>query len=171
MSWHEATQIRDLTHEELLRKQGEVAKELFDARLEGGNRTTGTYPQGPVAPATAGAFRTIGRERELDIGPVSQAGLRTANREQIRRGEVMPKLIKTGTVVGDRADKTITVLVERLVEHRLYRRRYKQSSRLAATTTRKTKAGSADRVQIRGMPAQVPDQTLPSPENPVSAPT
>ena len=59
----------------------------------------------------------------------------------------MPKLIKTGTVVGDRADKTITVLVERLVEHRLYRRRYKQSSRLAAHDE-KNEGRVGDRVQI-----------------------
>ncbi len=59
----------------------------------------------------------------------------------------MPKLIKTGTVVSDRPDKTITVLVERLVQHPLYKRRYKKSSRFAVHDEANA-ARLGDRVQI-----------------------
>ena len=70
-----ATQIRDLTHEELLRKQGEVAKELFDARLEAATGQLGHTHKVRLLRRRLARFRTIGRERELDIGPVPQAGL------------------------------------------------------------------------------------------------
>lgn len=59
----------------------------------------------------------------------------------------MPKLIKTGTVVSDRPDKTITVLVERPVQHPLYKRRYKKSSRFAVHDEANA-ARLGDRVQI-----------------------
>ena len=59
----------------------------------------------------------------------------------------MPKLIKTGTVVANRAEKTITVRVERLVEHRLYKRRYKKSTRFAVHDE-KNEGRPGDRVQI-----------------------
>ncbi len=59
----------------------------------------------------------------------------------------MPKLIKTGTVVSDKASKTITVLVERLVEHPLYKRRYKKSSRFSVHDEANA-ASVGDRVQI-----------------------
>jgi small subunit ribosomal protein S17 len=38
----------------------------------------------------------------------------------------------TGTVVSDKMDKTIVVLVERLVKHRLYQKYIRQRSRFAA---------------------------------------
>ncbi len=59
----------------------------------------------------------------------------------------MPKLIKTGTVVSDRPDKTITVRVERLVQHPLYKRRYKKSNRFAVHDEA-NEARLGDRVQI-----------------------
>ena len=59
----------------------------------------------------------------------------------------MPRLNRTGTVVANGADKTITVLVERLVEHRLYKRRYRKSTRFAVhDETNEGRIG--DRVQI-----------------------
>lgn len=59
----------------------------------------------------------------------------------------MPKLIKTGTVVSDRSKKTITVRVDRLVKHRLYKRRYRKSARFAAHDEA-DQARVGDRVQI-----------------------
>ena len=59
----------------------------------------------------------------------------------------MPRLIKTGTVVKSGAEKTITVLVERLVEHRLYKRRYRKSTRFAVHDE-KNEGRRGDRVQI-----------------------
>ena len=58
----------------------------------------------------------------------------------------MPKLIKTGTVVGNRAEKTVTVLVERLVQHQLYKRRFKKSTRFAVHDER-NECRVGDRVQ------------------------
>ncbi len=59
----------------------------------------------------------------------------------------MPKLIRIGTVVSDRADKSITVRVDRLVEHPLYKRRYKQSARFSVHDER-NEGQVGDRVQI-----------------------
>lgn len=59
----------------------------------------------------------------------------------------MPRLIRTGTVVASGAEKTITVLVERLVEHRLYKRRYRKSTRFAVHDE-KNEGRVGDHVQI-----------------------
>ncbi len=59
----------------------------------------------------------------------------------------MPKLIRVGTVVSDRAEKTITVRVDRLVEHPLYKRRYKKTSRFSVHDER-NEGKVGDRVQI-----------------------
>jgi len=42
------------------------------------------------------------------------------------------KRILKGTVVSDKMDKTIVVLVERIKEHKQYRKRYKVSKRYKA---------------------------------------
>ena len=44
----------------------------------------------------------------------------------------MPKRILQGTVVSDKADKTITVLVERKFNHPLYKKIIKRSKKYAA---------------------------------------
>ena len=59
----------------------------------------------------------------------------------------MPRLIRTGAVVASGADKTVTVLVERLVEHRLYKRRFRKSTRFAVHDE-KNECRVGDRVQI-----------------------
>lgn len=59
----------------------------------------------------------------------------------------MPKLIRTGTVVANRADKTITVRVERLVQHPLYKRRYRKSSQFSVHDER-NEGRLGDRVRI-----------------------
>lgn len=50
-------------------------------------------------------------------------------------------------MVANRADKTITVLVERLVEHRLYKRRFRKSTRFAVHDEG-NEGRVGDRVQI-----------------------
>lgn len=50
-------------------------------------------------------------------------------------------------MVASGAEKTITVLVERLVEHRLYKRRYRKSTRFAVHDE-KNEGQVGDRVQI-----------------------
>ncbi len=50
-------------------------------------------------------------------------------------------------MVASGAQKTITVLVERLVEHRLYKRRYRKSTRFAVHDE-KNEGRVGDRVQI-----------------------
>lgn len=44
----------------------------------------------------------------------------------------MPRRILQGRVVSDKADKTVTVLVERRVKHPLYKKFVKNSKRYAA---------------------------------------
>ena len=50
-------------------------------------------------------------------------------------------------MVASGAEKTITVLVERLVEHRLYKRRYRKSTRFAVHDEQ-NESRVGDRVQI-----------------------
>ena len=50
-------------------------------------------------------------------------------------------------MVASGAEKTVTVLVERLVEHRLYKRRYRKSTRFAVHDE-KNEGRVGDRVQI-----------------------
>ncbi|MDG5495615.1 30S ribosomal protein S17 [Niveispirillum sp. SYP-B3756] len=44
----------------------------------------------------------------------------------------MPRRVLQGTVVSDKADKTVTVLVERRVMHPVYKKFIKQSKKYAA---------------------------------------
>ena len=44
----------------------------------------------------------------------------------------MPKRILQGTVVSNKADKTVTVLVERQIQHPLYKKIIRRSKKFAA---------------------------------------
>jgi small subunit ribosomal protein S17 len=44
----------------------------------------------------------------------------------------MPKRILQGTVVSNKADKTVTVLVERQVQHPIYKKTVRRSKKFAA---------------------------------------
>ena len=44
----------------------------------------------------------------------------------------MPRRVLEGNVVGDKADKTVTVMVERRYKHPLYKKYIKSSSKYAA---------------------------------------
>lgn len=60
----------------------------------------------------------------------------------------MPKRVLQGTVVSDKADKTVTVLVERRVMHPLYKKIIRKSKKYAAhDETNSVKSG--DVVKIR----------------------
>ena len=60
----------------------------------------------------------------------------------------MPKRILQGTVVSDKSDKTVTVLVERKVMHPIYKKFIKVSKKFAAHDSQnKSKIG--DIVKIR----------------------
>ena len=60
--------IRELTHEELGRKQQEVARELFDARLEAATGQLGHTHKVQMLRREVARLQTIMRERELQIG-------------------------------------------------------------------------------------------------------
>ena len=66
--------IRELTHDELLRKQREVTKELFDARLEAATGQLGHTHKVRMLRRRAARLRTILRERELEIEPSGGSG-------------------------------------------------------------------------------------------------
>jgi len=61
-------QVRELTHDELVRKQQEVTKELFDARLEAATGQLGHTHKVKMLRREVARLRTIRRERELQIG-------------------------------------------------------------------------------------------------------
>lgn len=59
----------------------------------------------------------------------------------------MPKRILTGTVVSDKADKTVTVLVERRFKHPLYEKTIRRSKKYAAhDETNQFKEGDVVRI-------------------------
>jgi large subunit ribosomal protein L29 len=60
--------IRELTHEELLRKQQEVTRQLFDARLEAATGQLGHTHKVQMLRREVARLQTIMRERELQIG-------------------------------------------------------------------------------------------------------
>ncbi len=60
--------IRELTHDELLRKQQEMARQLFDARLEAATGQLGHTHKVKMLRREVARLRTIMRERELPIG-------------------------------------------------------------------------------------------------------
>ena len=63
----------------------------------------------------------------------------------------MPRRILQGVVVGDKADKTVTVLVERRVMHPIYKKFINRSKKYAAhDAANKFKIG--DQVRIRECP-------------------
>lgn len=60
----------------------------------------------------------------------------------------MPKRILTGTVVSDKSDKTVVVLVERKVKHPLYGKIIRRSKKYHAHDEANTaKAGEVVRIQ------------------------
>jgi len=60
----------------------------------------------------------------------------------------MPRRLLQGTVVSDKADKTITVLVERRIMHPLYKKYVKSSKKYAAhDETNSAKIGDAVTIQ------------------------
>ena len=60
----------------------------------------------------------------------------------------MPKRILQGTVVSDKADKTVTVRVERQVRHPLYKKIIRRSKKFAAHDP-ENKCKFGDNVRIR----------------------
>ena len=60
--------IRELTHEELLRKQQEATRQLFDARLEAATGQLGHTHKVQMLRREVARLQTIMRERELQIG-------------------------------------------------------------------------------------------------------
>lgn len=63
-----AARVRELTHDELVRKQQEVTRELFDARLEAATGQLGHTHKVKVLRRQVARLQTIMRERELEIG-------------------------------------------------------------------------------------------------------
>lgn len=60
----------------------------------------------------------------------------------------MPKRILQGTVVSDKADKTVTVSVERRVIHPLYKKTVRKSKKYAAhDETNQYKVGDVVRIE------------------------
>ncbi len=63
-----AARVRELTHDELVRKQQEVTRDLFEARLEAATGQLGHTHKVKVLRRQVARLQTIMRERELEIG-------------------------------------------------------------------------------------------------------
>jgi small subunit ribosomal protein S17 len=63
----------------------------------------------------------------------------------------MPKRIMQGTVVSDKADKTVTVLVERRIMHPVYKKFITKSKKFAAHDA-ENRFKQGDQVRIRECP-------------------
>jgi small subunit ribosomal protein S17 len=62
-------------------------------------------------------------------------------------GQRKQRKVKTGTVVSDKMDRTITVAIERLVPHPLYKKYHKRTSKFMAHDPENS-AGKGDVVRI-----------------------
>ena len=72
----------------------------------------------------------------------------------------MPKRILQGTVVSDKADKTVTVRVERQVQHPLYKKIIRRSKKFAAhDPENKCKAGEVVRIRANRFPSRRPGKS------------
>ena len=60
----------------------------------------------------------------------------------------MPRRVLQGTVVGDKAEKTIVVQVDRLIQHPLYKKFIRRSKKYMVHDSENTKK-VGDKVQIR----------------------
>jgi small subunit ribosomal protein S17 len=60
----------------------------------------------------------------------------------------MPKRILQGTVVSNKADKTVTVLVERQIQHPLYKKIIRRSKKFAAHDP-ENRCNEGDTVRIK----------------------
>ena len=129
-----AQEIRELDTEALLAKVEEYKKELFGLRFQQATGQLENTARIRQVRKTIALIKTVIRERELNQWEEIQ--MERNNRK-----------VYTGTVVSTKMDKTITVLVETHVKHKLYGKRMKSSTKFHAHDENNT-AQVGDTVKI-----------------------
>ena len=97
-----------------------------------------------------GQLENTSRVREVrrDIARIKTILARSRRRRAGRGSLTMPRRVLQGTVVSDKADKTIVVRVERRVMHPLYKKYITRSKKYAAhDETNRYKVGDLVRIQ------------------------
>ena len=129
-----AQEIRELDTEALLAKVEEYKKELFGLRFQQATGQLENTARIRQVRKTIARITTVKRERELN--QYEEIQMERKNRK-----------VYTGTVVSTKMDKTITVLVETHVKHKLYGKRMKSSTKFHAHDENNT-AQVGDTVKI-----------------------
>lgn len=120
-----AEALRDLTDQELQEKLNDFKEELFNLRFQ---LATGQL-ENPLGSATSGK-PLPGLRQSCGSGSLRKSG---HDRERGRRmGEKSGRKVRYGTVVSDKMDKTVVVAIERMVQHPLYKRTIRRTTKLKA---------------------------------------
>lgn len=128
-------EIRELTTEEITKKIEEYKEELFNLRLSQATGSLEKPSRIKELRKLVARMKTILRERELKGNQEGFSIKENKNRELL------------GTVVSDKNDKTITVLVETYKTDNLYKKRVKYSKKYTAHDE-KNEAKVGDKVRI-----------------------
>ena len=115
----QAKELKSLTSEELMNKLNDFKSELFSLRFQLATGQLENTARIRQVRKTIARIKTVIREREL-------------NQQEEIQMERNNRKVYTGTVVSTKMDKTITVLVETHVKHKLYGKRMKSSTKFHA---------------------------------------
>ena len=119
-----ASEVRDMTTEELESKLKDLKAELFNLRFQHSINQLENPMRIQVVKKDIARVKTILRENELKDEAQGKGGCTVSDRN-IRKTEV-------GKVVSNKMDKTIVVAVEDSVKHPIYKKVIKRTVRLKA---------------------------------------
>lgn len=117
-----AKEIREKTNEELLQEIDTLKDELFNLRFQQATGQLENTARLKTVKKTIARIKTVLTERENAGQGVGRTYLMERNARKVYRG----------TVVSDKMDKTITVMVETKKTHPLYGKRVKYSKKFKA---------------------------------------
>lgn len=118
-----AKEIREKTNEELLQEIDTLKDELFNLRFQQATGQLENTARLKTVKKTIARIKTVLTERENAGQGVGRTYLMERNARKVYRG----------TVVSDKMDKTITVMVETKKTHPLYGKRVKYSKKFKLT--------------------------------------
>ena len=134
-----ASEIRELTAEELSAKLGELKKDLFNLRLQlATNQLDNTNKINEVKHDIA-RINTVIREKQI----AEKACVREGN----ELSERALRKTRVGKVVSDKMDKTIVVAIEDRVAHPLYKKVIPHTYKLKAHDEN-NECGIGDKVKV-----------------------
>ena len=134
-----ASEIRELTAEELSAKLGELKKDLFNLRLQlATNQLDNTNKINEVKHDIA-RINTVIREKQI--------AEKASGRETNIMSERALRKTRVGKVVSDKMDKTIVVAIEDRVAHPLYKKVIPHTYKLKAHDEN-NECGIGDKVKV-----------------------